>query len=572
MNGDFSRRSLLAAAGGLLATAALAACSSDDSSGSDSTAAATTANASGAAATTAGSGAATTAGSSAGAATTAGSAPTTATGKLADKLTIGVASLASQSVDPFQYRSSGALYQLWYTQADVLARREIDGSLVPSLATEWTNSDDQLSWTITLREGVKFHDGSALTAQDVKSAVDRVLDPTSVAVLAGGWGPYASYVTGAEVIDDLHVKISTNKPYPFLVEESPPPLPTAYYQQVGDAAYAKAPISTGPMKFVSQELNSSVTFERFDDFWDDTRKPNYKTLQLQLITEEATRVAGLQTGALDLVYGLSQAALTQLKGNSSVKIFKVPNAGEALFSFLDLYFPDKQGPVHDVNVRKALYMAIDRKSIATTLYGADAIAPTNVGQAAMLGNDTSLQPYPYDPDQAKKLLAAAGQSDMSIVINTFDASGIIPEVTKLAEVVASYWKQVGVNATVTVTESGAYLAAYQKHQLDGVSILGQGGTNYEPYSYNTLYSTKGVYSSLSDPVADDIFARSGTTVDVPARTKVGTELSDYFYNQVPAIPVVLIPNYYAAGPKVADFKTKTGQATAGPYWYLSAKV
>jgi ABC-type transport system substrate-binding protein len=154
----------------------------------------------------------------------------------------------------------------------------------------------------------------------------------------------------------------------------------------------------------------------------------------------------------------------------------------------------------------------------------------------------------------------------------FNASGIIPEVQKLAQVIAEYWKQVGVNADVRVTESGAYLQAYAAHQLRGVSIFGQGGTNYEPYSYNTLYSSKGIYSSLRDPVADDIFVRSATTIDDTKRAGVGKELSDYFYNQVPTIPVVLIPNYYAIGPSVADFKVKKGQPVAGPYWYLTAKV
>jgi peptide/nickel transport system substrate-binding protein len=553
-NADYSRRAFLAVAGGALAGVALGACGGDNSSSSSGSTTATSSG--GAGASTASSGAASSVDQS----------------KLADKLTIGIASLASQSPDPFQYRASGAMYQIWYTSADVLARRELDGSLVPSLATEWSVADDQLTWTVTLRDGVTMHDGSKFTANDVKTAIDRVLDPNSAAVKAGGWGPYIAAVAGAEVVDDRHIKITTKQPYPFLVEETPPPIPTAYYQKVGDAGFVKAPMASGPMKYVSQNLNQSMTFERFDEFWDATRKPNYRQLVLQLITEEATRVAGLQTGELDVVYGLSQAALTQLKGNNQVRIIQVPQSAEALAAFLDLYYPDEKSPVLDLRVRKALYMALDRKAIASSLYGPDAVEPYNVGQVAMLGNDTSLKPYPYDPEGAKKLLAEAGQSNMAITIQVFNASGIIPEVQKLASVIASYWKQIGVNADVKVTESGAYLAAYGKHELRGVSIFGQGGTNYEPYSYNTLYSSKGIYSSLRDPVADDIFARAATTMDQSKREAVGKELSDYFYNQVPTMPVVLIPTYYAVGPKVADFKTKKGQPVAGPYWYLTAKV
>ena len=99
----------------------------------------------------------------------------------------------------------------------------------------------------------------------------------------------------------------------------PAPIPTAYYNQVGDAEFRKKPIAAGPWKFVSQTLNSDVKYERFDDYWDASRKPNFKKLTFQIVPDESSRVAGVKTGDLDIAFGLTAAAADAVRGRRRVQ-------------------------------------------------------------------------------------------------------------------------------------------------------------------------------------------------------------------------------------------------------------
>ena len=96
-----------------------------------------------------------------------------------------------------------------------------------------------------------------------------------------------------------------------MLEDIPTPLPTAYYNQMGDAAFRKQPMAAGAFKFVSQQINVGMTFERFDDFWDKSRVPNFKTMKLLIVPDESTRVAGLEAGSLDIAASLSAASAQQ---------------------------------------------------------------------------------------------------------------------------------------------------------------------------------------------------------------------------------------------------------------------
>ena len=167
-------------------------------------------------------------------------------------------------------------------------------------------------------------------------------------------------------------------------------------------------MAAGPWKFVSQELNANVKYDRHEDYWDPTRKPNWRKLVYAIVPDESSRVAGIQTGTLDIAFGLTPASADGLKGDSNVKINENPGTGLGYCMMYDNNFPDQPSPLKDVNVRKALLMAVDRDSIAKTLYKGFAKTPTSNTPTITPGFNPDRKAIPYDPDGAKKLLADCG--------------------------------------------------------------------------------------------------------------------------------------------------------------------
>ena len=296
----------------------------------------------------------------------------------------------------------------------------------------------------------------------------------------------------------------TNKPYATLVTDMPAPIPTAYYNQVGDAEFRKNPKAAGAWQFVSQSLNADVRYERFDDFWDDTRRPNFKNLVFQIVPDESSRVAGVQTGALDIAFGMTAAGVGQFEGNDEFKIVETKESGLAYRMAIDNVFPDEDSPLKNVDVRKALLMAVDREGIAASLYGGYAEVAKSPIPSVMLGYDDTAEPLPYDPDAARELLATAGSPDLSVTLNAYNATSTIPDVAKLTETVASLWDQIGVSTTLNLADSGTILPAWRAKQLHGMGIIG--GPVYFYYEPGRLtlsfFSTIAAYTTVSDPELD----------------------------------------------------------------------
>jgi peptide/nickel transport system substrate-binding protein len=572
--GGMSRRGLLAGGGALALGAFLAACGGDDDNAVTATTAGGATTTAAAAATTAG--AATTA---APGATTGGSTATTSGGTQplgtaapeakTDTITIGLQSLEEQYVDP-HFNVGGLIFPLTWAISDTLYRLDQTAQYVPALATGYEVSDDKLTWTFALRDDVKMHDGSAFTAADVKTAVDRIVQGADFTHLA----TFKAYVTGATVVDDTHVAVITGKPYATLVSDMPAPIPTAYYNKVGDAAFRKAPMAAGPWKFTSQALNSDVKYDRFDDFWDPERKPNWRKLVYQIVPDESSRVAGVQTGALDIAYGMSAVSAKQFEGDSQHKIVETKETALVYVMTLDNLFPDTPSKLMDVNVRKALLMAIDRDAIGKSLYQGYAVAANSPVPSTMLGFDPSVKALPYDPDKAKQMLAAAGASDLSLTLNSYSATPSIPTIDKLAETLVSLWKVVGVNVTLNMADAGTILPAWRAKQLKGLGlIVGPVYFYYEPSRLAlSFFASIAAYPTvIGDTKMDDIVAQINSETDKDKRTALGRQYADLLNTELYGLPLLTASSLQVTGPNVASFETMKGCPYAGPLYWLQAK-
>jgi len=481
-----------------------------------------------------------------------------------------VPSLQEAFVDP-HWAVGGLIFPLMWAIAEFLYTPNQDGKYVPNLATGFELSADKLTWTFKLREGVKMHDGSAFTANDQKTAVDRVVKGAEFTHYAN----LKNFVTGANVVDPMTVAIVTSKPYATCVVDMMPPIATDYYNTVGDAKFKTNPVAAGPWKFVSQELNANVKYERHEDYFDPARKPNWKKLVYAIVPDESSRVAGIQTGTLDVAYGLTGATADSLKNDSKIKINENPGTGLGYCMAYDNNFPDVPSPLKDVRVRKALLMAVDRASIAKTLYKGYAGVPTSNMPTITPGFNPDTKAVPYDADGAKKLLQEAGQTNLSFTLNTYAQTSTVPDIQKLAETIIAFWQQIGVKATLNVADSATILPQWRNKQLKGAGMIA-GPTSFyveaTRLSAQSFFWSKAPYTTVvGDAKLDSFTDQLNAELDADKRAAIGRQLGDYLDEQLYGLPMILVSSLVATGPNIESLGFVKANPYAGPTTWTIAK-
>jgi len=491
-----------------------------------------------------------------------------------DSLTVGVATLEGQWIDPMQARNS--LPTAWIRNAvgEGLVRQEVDGSWVPALATGWKISADELTWTFTLREGVLMHDGSHFSANDVKTSIDRVVresaaNPDNWTTYLGG---YSTAIEKVVVIDDLTVAVTTNRPYPNLAKDSPVPIATAYYEKVGEEAFAKSPVAAGAFKFLSASANNSITVVRFDQFWDEKRRPNFKTLTMKVVPDESTRVSGLLSGQLDVIQGLSPNSAALLEGADDVKIVPSESASVAYVQMLDNR-TEADSPLKNLRVRQALLMAIDREAMAKSLYQGRASVPATPFLTTTLGYDPNLEPYPFDPDQAQRILEEEGAAGLTVELHSYNATSGIPDVGKFVEAITGYWENIGVNVKVDLVDTATYISNLYDANYTGAAVLtSQGNYVSEPSGFIPTFHTRdGIMTPHSDTRYDVLLDNISSAMNDSDRERYASELNELMYDTLYVLPILRLQSTVATGPRVAQFRRQIASPIAEPFWYLEAK-
>src|SRR5690242_18691097 len=313
-------------------------------------------------------------------------------------------SLAPTWFDPAETPGLITPYMILYGLHDALVKPMPGQAAAPSLAESWTVSPDGLVYEFALRRGVRFHNGDPLTAEDVKFSLERYRGAAA--------GTLKSYVASVETPDPLRVRIRLKRAWPdFMMFYTASTgagwiVPKKYVERVGDEGFKKAPVGAGPYKFVSFSPGVELVLEANEQYW--RKPPSVKRLVFRVIGEESTRLAALKRGEVDIAYSIRGELAEDLQRTPGLSL--KPAVVQGVFC---IYFPDQwdpKSPWHDVRVRRAASLAIDRKGTNDAL---------TLGYSKVSGNpivpdgyDFFWQPPPeaaeYDPDKAKKLLAEAG--------------------------------------------------------------------------------------------------------------------------------------------------------------------
>jgi len=303
---------------------------------------------------------------------------------------------------------------------DKLVQMDPDSKMIPGIATSWKPIDDK-TWEFKLRKGVKFHDGSELTAEDVAFSIDRVpLVPNS----PGPFSAYTKAIVAKEIVDPYTIRLRYASPYPL----APNDLSTIYIVSKKVAANAstedfnsgKAAIGSGRYKFVRYANGDRVELARNDAYWGE--KPYWQKVTFRIIKNEAARVAALLSGDVDAIEQPPTADLARIKGDPRFTVTSKISHRVIYFNFdhLDRQSPfitGKDGkplaknPLIDPRVRHAMSKAINRPAIAERVMEGQAIPSGQLVSDKLFGNVPGLKADAYDPEGAKKLLAEAGYPD-----------------------------------------------------------------------------------------------------------------------------------------------------------------
>lgn len=340
---------------------------------------------------------------------------------------------------------------------DTLVYRDADLDLVPGLATEWTLLDDT-TWELKLREGITFHNGEAFDAEDVKFTLERPLNPDLGSPLAGRF----AVIAGVDIIDALTVHVRTTIPYPLLPARLSEwfVLPKDYVEATDPAVLAEQPVGTGAYMFQSWTRDDRLVLTANPDYWRGA--PSIASVTFRPIPELSTRVAALQSGEVDIAVNIPAFQAAELDADPNLEIRDVPST---FFQYVALD-GTKNEVLADVRVRQAIQYATNVPEIVEFLFAGNALQIAVPLAFGTFGLDETIEPYPYDPDRARALLAEAGYPDgISFAMDA--PTGRYAQDREVAEALAGQWAQVGINVQVNINAWADQLAKYR----DGAALV-----------------------------------------------------------------------------------------------------
>ena len=458
------------------------------------------------------------------------------------QLTYGVhISLAPTWFDPAETPSLVTPYMLYYAMHDAMLKAMPDELMAHGLAESWSATEDGMSYSFVLRDGVTFHNGERVTAEDVKYSFERYRGAAKA--------PLHDRVASVEIADPRHLTFKLKNPWPdFLTFYSATTgagwvVPKKYVERVGEDGFKKAPIGAGPYKFVSFTPGVELILEAYEGYW---RKPlSVKRLVLKVIPEEATRLAALKRGEIDIAYSVRGELATELLATPGLRL-----APTVIQSPFWLYFPEQwnpKSPWHDVRVRQAARLAIDLKTINQAL----TLGFSRVHGSLIPDNFEFFWKPPepvYDPEHARQLLAEAGFP------NGFDAGfyNCDSSYANLAEATNNYLGAVGIRAKLRPLERVSFNQQYMDKKLTNIIQGGSGSFGNAATRFETFVVKGGAYVYGNYPDIDAMFEQQSVELDHSKRAAILTKMQQIIYERVVTTHLWQLAFINGVGPRVGE--------------------
>jgi peptide/nickel transport system substrate-binding protein len=429
---------------------------------------------------------------------------------------------------------------------DTLTRWDASLKLVPGLATAWRSVNDT-TWEFTLRSGVTFHDGTPLTAADVKATLERNMIPGKTVVQAG-------FATIEAVLtpNPTTIRIVTRKPDPLvpvrMAQMGSQIYPARFATDEGVKELARRPVGSGAYRFVEWLKDDRLVMEANKDWWGwDGKAPAITRVVWKPIPDDFARLSALQRNEVDVITNVPP---DQMK---VVRTVTVPATRTVV-----LQSNNTQPPMSDKRVRQALHYAMDIDSIVKNLYAGQGKPFTGGLATTDFGYNPALKPYPHDPERARKLLAEAGYPN-GVDLTLYAGSGTMVNDKQLLEALADMWSRAGIRARVEMMEM-----AQRQKMLNERATPPNGMLLVNPQS--TLLDADGVLWRILHPNGfagkfwagsqpghrfHELMEQARFSLDPKKRKELYTEATRIVHDEKPWVELFQEVVIYGVSPRVA---------------------
>jgi peptide/nickel transport system substrate-binding protein len=465
--------------------------------------------------------------------------------------------LAPTWFDPAETPGIATPFMVLFALHDALVKPMPGNAMAPSLAESWSASRDGLVYEFVLRQGLRFHNGDPLTADDVKFSFERYRGAASRFMKAK--------VAAVEVGDPGRVRFRLKEPWPdfmtyygSLTTGAGWIVPKKYLEKVGDDGFKKAPVGAGPYRFVSFNPGIELVLEANEHYW--RKVPSVKRLVFRAVVDEATRLAQLKRGEADVVYLLQAELAQEARQTPGLTLRPTPIVSTHWIVFLDQW--DPKSPWADRRVRLAANHAIDRPAMNEALtLGFSRITWSIVPH----GFDFFWPPpaYAHDPARAKQLLAEAGYP------NGFDGGDFWcePATALNTEAAANDLQAVGIRTRIRPLERAAFFKSYQDKKLKNLAYTISGAFGNAATRIENFVAANGIYVYGSYPDIDGLFREQANELDRKRREAALHRIQQLVHDKVMYAPIWELGFIHAQGPRVAEsgLGLIPGWAFSAPY-------
>jgi peptide/nickel transport system substrate-binding protein len=433
-------------------------------------------------------------------------------------------------------------FMFLYALHDALVKPMPGQSMAPSLAESWSASPDGLVYEFVLRQGVRFHNGEPVTADDVKFSFERYRGISAQML--------KERVAAIETPEPGRIRFRLKQPWPdflsfygTLATGAGWVVPRHYVETVGEDGFKKAPIGAGPYRFVSFTPGVELVLEATESYW--RKAPSVKRLVFKAMPDPVTRLAALKSGEVDLAYGISGELGEDARRTPGLTLRPTPFASTHWLLFADQW--DARSPWHDKRVRLAAIHAVDRQAINE----AQSLGFSQItGSIIPRSFDFYWQPpvHPFDPAKAKQLLAEAGY------LNGFEAGDLWCDAatSPYAEAIITYLQAVGIRTKLRPLERAGFMKEYHEKKLRNLiyglsGIFGNAATRLEVFTASSGMYAYGAYADI-----DDLFREQAADLDAQKREAILHRIQHLIYDKAMYLPLWQLAALSAYGPRVAE--------------------
>ena len=454
------------------------------------------------------------------------------------------------SLDPIVPSDNGSIWVIYQMFDQLTTVNEDSSGVAPSIAESWEISDDGTVYTFAIRQGVKFHDGSPMTIDDVIFSLERVFDPKG-----SGYSFLFGVVAGVKAVDDATVEISLKEPFTPLLDNLnvfPASIVPKALVEPDPEAFAQNPVGTGPFKLQEFAKGRQVQLLKSENYWKPDR-PHVDEVLIPYVTDDNTRILKLQGGEVDAAVAIPYAQIDQLNAQDDIDVLIEP-----LFRFDGMWLNHAKPPLDDVKVRQALNYATDKESMLKSIYF-DKVEIANHMMPKMKYWREDVAPYEYDPERAKSLIGESTAADgftLPIVIPTGDVI-----IQQIAQILKESYSAIGVDVQITNLDIGtAYTNFSNFNYMAGANwyitsdVPAPDELAAIQFDYSAESGTKSFFTNYNSEKATQLVGEAGRSDDA-AREQLYGELQQLVMDDAVLVALFFTPARTALHSYVRDFKT-----------------